>query len=853
MGNNYVSKHSKNPSSAQIQANTHNQSSETKHDPQRRKIAKAENSTHTSVRGGSSITRPETQVRRKTKTRRNSAVIFLLFAIIFVALAVLAYLAFAVFGLSLSSVGKAEPTPQQDSEEILLATPAPTPEPTPEPTPAPTPEPKYVYTSVSHNLSNNGLFFSPDAFNGTLFYASTSKVADDGLNYIEELHSVDQNGTVTKLTSYKTMNAPGNTKNWQNFYSGSELSSIAVDSAGEPVVLECTFLSGSDSEAEYYEKHFYAKTLDSSGNEKSSVELLPGDTPISASQLKIDGNGNYLLMTDTGVAVFSPEGSLSSTASTGGYPSRLVRMNNGQIGLVQWYSEGQTLDILSADGTAFEDSIPLPDSAMTFADGGGDYAFFYSSGVDLIGVRADTFLEETVFNWSSVSVSGSRVNNLGTADGKTFCCMSNRFDMDTNSYSAEVTQISPVPEDQIATEHELILASVNPVEDLQDAVADYNRSQDNIKIILKTFELADTDSGNVEALRNFSEEELNGHFPDLIDLTGMPYTELAFSGLLEELGQYLDADSDLSRDDLIPSIRSALEINGKIYGTCSGFNISTVIGPQNVLGNKTSWTYDEYRTITSTMGEGVSAFSPYDIQYSILYDSLGINMSRFINWNDKTCDFNNQDFVKMLEFVKKFPAEYPEDNINDDTALETGRQFLKRQSLFTYDDIILAGNEFKKNVTLIGLPTLTGSGNNLNLYMDFAMSSSCADKDAAWQFLRRYFTEEYQEALWYFPSNAKAFAAGLEAAKQIQTDSSGEKIPRASVYTDGAEPISYYQLTDEQAAVLQNLVESAAVSTGNEAIFNIIYDKVSGYLTGNDTAAGVAGFVQDAVASHLAG
>ncbi|MDO5444856.1 MAG: hypothetical protein Q4F31_04460 [Eubacteriales bacterium] len=803
MSNNYVSKHSKEPQE------------ETRSSAQRK------------------------PAKKKKQNKKSGAIIFLLLAIIFIALAVLAYLAFNVFGFTLPSFGAA-----------ATATPEPTVEATAEPTPEPTPEPVYVYSSKYNPLQNDGLFLSPDAFSGKAFFAKASKVADDGFTYIPEIFTVDLNGSASLLPAYKAMSGLTNSENWQNFYSGSELTAITADSNGNPVALECVFVSGSDGKADHYDKHYYARTLDSSGNETASVELFPEETPISGMYFKIDESGNYILLSDVGLAVFSPDGQLLSNANGGGYPSNVVKLTDGKIGLVQWNAEGQTLNILSADYSTFDDSVSLPDSAMLFADGGGEYLFFYSSGVDFMGVRADSGEAEKIFNWSSVDISGSRVSSVGTEDGVSFYCITNKYNENDNTYSSEFASVAAIPEAQAIQKKQLVLASVNPVEDLQDSVAEYNRNQADTRITLMTFDLADTDSGNIEALKAFADSELEGKIPDLIDLTGMPYAELAASGLLEEIGQYLDSDSELSRDSLLPGIRSALEINGKIYGTCSGFNISTVLGPQNVLGNATSWSYDEYNNITRTMGEGVSAFGPYDIQYSLLYDSLGINLSRFVNWDERTCDFDNTDFVKLLEFVKKFPVDIGDDS--DTTALETGKQFLKRQTLFTYDDVILAGNEFKKNTTFIGLPTFTGSGNSLNLYKDFAMTKDCSDKQAAWQFLRKFFTENYQSSLWYFPSNANAFSAGLEAAKQIKTDPSGEKIPRASVFADGADPVYYYQLSDAQANALRNLADTSSVNTGNEAIFNIIYEKAAGYLTGNDTAAGAANYVQEAVSAHLA-
>ena len=70
---------------------------------------------------------------------------------------------------------------------------------------------------------------------------------------------------------------------------------------------------------------------------------------------------------------------------------------------------------------------------------------------------------------------------------------------------------------------------------------------------------------------------------------------------------------------------------------------------------------------------------------------------------------------------------------------------------------------------------------------------------------------------------------------------------------DGLDPQYFYQITDAQAATLKNVVDTASVNIGDEAIYALVSDNVSTYLTGNDTAPGVANFVQEAVKEYLDG
>ena len=61
------------------------------------------------------------------------------------------------------------------------------------------------------------------------------------------------------------------------------------------------------------------------------------------------------------------------------------------------------------------------------------------------------------------------------------------------------------------------------------------------------------------------------------------------------------------------------------------------------------------------------------------------------------------------------------------------------------NDAVYNDQLFPGGSTYIGLPTDEGVGNILYPASGCAMSAKCADKAAAWSFLRGFFTEEYQK------------------------------------------------------------------------------------------------------------
>ena len=460
-----------------------------------------------------------------------------------------------------------------------------------------------------------------------------------------------------------------------------------------------------------------------------------------------DANGKDLSVSEDGTSV--------SGIAIDGYVTALLKLGDGRIGAVSWVDNTQKLSVLNASSDAVEETVDLPSSALCFADGFGKYSYYYSDGIGFYGVSLADKAEDLLFYWTGVDVSGTRVAAVHTDDGKVFHCLVNSWRDDLLTYESSLVTITG--SEEAPERNELVLLSASPLDTLQDEIVAYNRSQQETRIILRTLD-AEKAANPVAALRTLAQE---GKLPDLIDLTGMPYEELAASGLLEDLTSYLENDNELTLNALVPQVFSALQFDNKLYGTASGFTLTTVFGPNRLLKGMDGWTFQEYNNITSTMGDGTYAFGSADTQGSLLYDVLGMNLDHFVNWKDYSCQFDTKDFSRILEFIKRLPAE-PR-GTNDAEQIQSKVQLLLRAMVYKPQDAVDAAGMITDPV-LIGLPVLEGGGNVLTLHKDFAMTVDCADKNAAWEFMRNKLTRSGQANSWIFPSNEEAFEAVLASA-----------------------------------------------------------------------------------------
>ena len=529
--------------------------------------------------------------------------------------------------------------------------------------------------------------------------------------------------------------------------------------------------------------------------------------------------GETVKRTETGVTVSSSSGEQS--VSCGGSASSLVALSDGSLALAAWTGNGYELLRLDASAGAFASAAVLPDSAVLLTDGAGEYLCFYASGVEFFGVKEDG-TSEKLFNFTALDLSPSRVAAAKAEEDGSFSFCLSEYDAASDSAVSTLCTVSLQEKSSIPEKRELSLLSFNPLDTLQDAVMDYNRSHDSVRIVLYT---PDAGDDALAALEAFSQSELGGKWPDLLDLSGLPYKELAAAGKLADLYPSLDADAELSRGDIVSPVLAFLECNGGLYGTASGFTLSTVVGPEKVLGRISSWTVNDYNSVTSTMGEGTYPFGAYDTQSAVLNDLLGLHLSEFIDWQELTCDFDNTSFTSLLEFLRRLPSE-PRDT-DDYELIPQNIQLLYRTQLYTAEDMGLVDTLFASPV-YVGLPVAEGSGNLVNVFADYAVSADCEDVSAAWEFVRESFLAPESDALWYFPSNRSAYEAALSAAVESEA------------------------VTAEESEELTALVNAAVPNAVSSEIYNLVWDNIQGYLEGRDTAPGAANYVQEAVSAYLA-
>lgn len=116
-----------------------------------------------------------------------------------------------------------------------------------------------------------------------------------------------------------------------------------------------------------------------------------------------------------------------------------------------------------------------------------------------------------------------------------------------------------------------------------------------------------------------------------------------------------------------------------------------------------------------------------------------------MDWETGQCHFDNDDFRGMVDFLKLFPAEFETSLSPEEIEKQVvwnqmdGLQMLETTSFGRLQDIPYYNSFFEGGAAFIGYPTADGSAGSsfLLLGRKTAMSATCQDKEAAWEFMRQ--------------------------------------------------------------------------------------------------------------------
>lgn len=381
-------------------------------------------------------------------------------------------------------------------------------------------------------------------------------------------------------------------------------------------------------------------------------------------------------------------------------------------------------------------------------------------------------------------------------------------------------------------------------------------------------------------INKINTEIMSNSGADLYAMDVLPFYKYADSSQIENLNDYIKADTTFNKSDYHENILKAMEYKGGQYIFPTEYSLNYLAYDKSLfdenliteLNKKNVHTFDELINIAKTAFDTINKDKDKPIRMFDFFNSemmfkteFNLSYSKFVDIENKKANFIDGEFVKLLEKPKLYADQgyiKPESTEKMDTfVMQNDEQvFYKYKKQYS-----LLGDVYKnENMSFIGGGTSNTDndkpaglvsneqGQVSSTYTQaYSINSNSKNKNLAWEFMKFLASEEMQSSFTLdLPINKAAFD---KKAKQAITGELYQKSDSNAPKTeDRALTDDEKKAYDEYISILNELSNNLNVHFIDDIVINdVIFNEVNNYFSGKKSAEEVAKFIQNKVELYL--
>ncbi|MDR1532863.1 MAG: ABC transporter substrate-binding protein [Clostridiales bacterium] len=272
----------------------------------------------------------------------------------------------------------------------------------------------------------------------------------------------------------------------------------------------------------------------------------------------------------------------------------------------------------------------------------------------------------------------------------------------------------------------------------------------NTEVVLTEYDFSEYE----KYFQTLSTKLMSGTMDDIFSKYG-DSTIYGQNGLLTDFYEFIKTDGDFSHDNYYLNVFEACAFDGKLFFFPLDFAYYRVsiskAAPEQAQAEfaalESASCLDLIR-IYSKM-DGAKLGFERTLEYIIIRQFVSNEASRFIDYTNLTCDFDNPDFIDMLNAFKsvitpeKMDIEvgtYSQTSFFDDTA-ESAEYTFKIDTAGEVQYLLPYGQSgFSRSIPL----TLSNGELNIFSYQEYCIPAYSKNKELAWEFLKYLSNESVQ-------------------------------------------------------------------------------------------------------------
>ena len=583
---------------------------------------------------------------------------------------------------------------------------------------------------------------------------------------------------------------------------------------------------------------------------KDSTEVLKDDRgTVSNSQLTaseqglcfISGNGGYLVLDTQGHVLgngkvdWMKEGMYPLTGDYG--------FVNGANDTYLFHRDGRKIYLEAVDyaagtlKTPVELSLPQISTAAAYKNFVGSMYQASDQGIYIVDYESLLCYDEVsgevtkVFDWNEPGISVDHDNIQAITEDE-----NGNLRFYIYSYNLEQASVVTVSKE----EAERVLVSIGVLEANQatfeeKGIRDYNLSQEDVFVAIKRY----------EDIYELQQAVLEGEELDILELTGVDIKEYLQKDLLVSLDTYLEESNVLDADDILPSVLETMKYDEQVYFLAPRFQIWNLLLSDSVT-SKEELTVQRFLTLATAENDYLCDWDREKV-FRIL---LAGEMDKYVNWEEKTCSFNDGEFAQYLEAV--MAADLPDEtsvNLYQDmqngtypAAFRTVTNLQQVKEMREAMDQIVSFNAFPGDDRAY---EITFRGGMLGILQE------SEKKEEAWDFLEYYMragTDKYVD-----PYEAFSVLADQHKAQKEKRSEENRIYVFFSRYT-GQQIREDFKYTEADRALAGSLMENIKMTGINSytgVIGDMIREEAIQFFEGVRNAEETSAVIQQRVSEYM--
>lgn len=451
----------------------------------------------------------------------------------------------------------------------------------------------------------------------------------------------------------------------------------------------------------------------------------------------------------------------------------------------------------------------------SIAPGKGEYRLIMGMGDGIYGIKENSRHLYKLVDSVNTGLKANGTYQVIALDNGEFAAAGNVFN-GADEYAKPIFyRITERSEEEIKNTQVIKLGNLGGIN--TDFIDEFNNSND---VGCRIEVMQGYGTGKEDVGEAFNMSLITGEAPDIVCASDYTILQnLAGKGALADMYPFLDSDAEFSRDSFLPNFLKVNESDGKLVTLPTSFCINTIVAKQEFIGGAgENWTMDEMLSAVESMPDNMYLYDLAMDADQVLQDLVFHTTSCYIDYNNRTCSFDSPEFVSLLELAMNISYITDADNIDDIDSWMSNAY--KIDEALIYPTMLHDDADYKwikeelfggSDITFVGYPSSDKTGGSFYFANTFAVMESSENKEAAWEFIRYFLSDEYQQ-----PPEM-----GFPAVRKYQ---------------------NFY---DKQ---LEDYIGNVRITGSYDYdIFNIIEDEASYYFNGEHTAQQAADMIQNRV------